>query len=90
MSDGAPLASEGWGHGTWERTARHVALLAGELGITIDAEDLAWGDARDLLAARECLRHHLRTRPSRIPWAFTRHPCCARAHGFLMGDARRG
>jgi len=83
MDGGTPLADAGRGQGTWERTARHIALLAGELGIALNAEDLAWGDVRDLLAVRECLRHHLRHPPSRLPWPSARHPCCARAHVFL-------
>lgn len=73
-------------HGAWERTARQVQLFAGELGIALDLRTLIWTDVRDLMAVRECLRHHLQ-HPTRLDLRRQKpHPCCARSHALLGGQ----
>ncbi len=74
----------------WERVAWHVAALAGELDVALDADAMALCDVRDLLALRACLRHHLRQGARRRLWLGRRHPACARAHTLLcFAHARR-
>lgn len=46
--------------GTWNTEARRVVLLAAELGVPLDMDDLILRDVRELHA----LRQWLRTRPT--------------------------
>ena len=45
--------------GTWGREARRVLLLAGELGVALDEEDLILSDVRELMALRLRLQRAL-------------------------------
>lgn len=76
------------GRGMWERAAWHVAALAGELDVALDADAMALCDVRDLLALRACLRYHLRQGARRRLWPGRRHPACARAHTLLRACTR--
>lgn len=44
------------GGGTWEREARCVAMLAGELGLALNAEALLLADVREVMALRQRLQ----------------------------------
>lgn len=74
-------------HGTWERTAQQVRVLAEELGIRLDPCAILWADVRDLLALRECLRHHLQHPATGSRYRQRLHSCCARAHLLLGGGS---
>lgn len=54
-----PLMTDAHGAGAWSREARRVLMLAGELGLTLDAETLILCDVRDLMALRLRLQRTL-------------------------------
>ncbi len=59
MTDVAPMREDWERQGTWERASWHVAVLAGELGLELDAEAIILSDVRDLLTRRGQLRRQL-------------------------------
>jgi hypothetical protein len=54
------------GHDAWSREARRVLSLANELCITVDDQDLIFGDVRDLQTRTFMLRRQLRSRSFRM------------------------
>ena len=68
MYGAPPLGSPGGlaGHGTWQREAHHVVMLAAELDLPLDGEMVILADARELLTLRLFLQRALRqgTRPA--------------------------
>lgn len=54
------------GHDAWSREARRVVALADELCVTVDDQELIFGDVRDLQTRTSVLRRQLRSRSLRM------------------------
>lgn len=59
--------------GSWEREARRVAALAGELGVALDEQRILYFDVRELVTLRLRLQAALE-RPEQWRWPWEDRP----------------